>query len=71
MYILQNTPSSFTVSHLIHSYTHREYVQRAFASAITDGQRDEVEKVLKDKLTSAFNDGTAWSKDWGQESLPL
>ena len=48
----------------------RNYVQRAFASAVNEVQKDCIEKHLKEKLTQVFNDGTAYTTDWDKESIP-
>ena len=49
----------------------REYVQRAFASVSNEGEKDRVEAALKEKIEQAFNEGSAMTKDWSQEPLPL
>ena len=60
---------------MIHLYVFllftREYVQRAFASVSNEMEKDRVEAVLKEKIEQAFNEGSAMTKDWSQEPLPL
>lgn len=48
----------------------REYVQRAFEKCETETDKDQTEQFLKNMLTSAFKDGTAWVVDWDKEPLP-
>ncbi|KAJ7390246.1 Leukocyte receptor cluster (LRC) member 8 [Desmophyllum pertusum] len=48
----------------------REYVQRAFEKCETEIDKDQTEQFLKNMLTSAFKDGTAWVVDWDKEPLP-
>lgn len=45
------------------------YVQRCFAS-VSDDQKDEMEQVLKDKLTVRFKSGSAINHNWDAEPLP-
>lgn len=45
------------------------YVQRCFAS-VSDEQKDEMEQVLKDKLTVRFKSGSAMSHNWDVEPIP-
>lgn len=50
----------------------RDYVQRAFASVVNEHQKDQVERVLKEKLTNIFNSpGGANAVDWENEPLPM
>ena len=50
----------------------REYVQRAFASVTNEDEKDQVERVLKEKLTRIFNSpGGANAVNWADEPLPL
>lgn len=49
----------------------REYVQRAFASAQNETEKDRMEALLKEKLQRAFDDGSAATKDWANEPLPV
>ncbi|RWS17257.1 leukocyte receptor cluster member 8-like isoform X2 [Dinothrombium tinctorium] len=48
----------------------KNYVNRAFASCSDDKVKDRVEKVLKEKLTLAYNKGVVWTTDWDREPLP-
>ena len=48
----------------------REYVQRAFEKCETETDKDQTEQFLKNMLTTAFKDGTAWVIDWDKEPLP-
>lgn len=48
----------------------REYVQRAFEKCETEDDKDQTEQFLKNMLTSAFKDGTAWVVNWDKEPLP-
>ncbi|KAL3878043.1 hypothetical protein ACJMK2_035679 [Sinanodonta woodiana] len=48
----------------------KAWVQRAFAIAHNEMEKDAVEHALKDKLTLTFNDGSAWKIDWDKEPLP-
>ncbi|XP_064478918.1 leukocyte receptor cluster member 8 homolog isoform X2 [Ornithodoros turicata] len=48
----------------------KDYVNRAFAKCKTDIDKDQVEIVLKGKLTKVYNDGSMWTKDWANEPLP-
>ncbi|CAL1526348.1 unnamed protein product [Lymnaea stagnalis] len=50
----------------------KDYVQRAFASVVNESQKDQVERVLKEKLTRIFNSpGGANAIDWDNEPLPV
>ncbi|PVD38788.1 hypothetical protein C0Q70_01411 [Pomacea canaliculata] len=49
----------------------KEYVQRAFASAQNETEKDRMEALLKEKLQRAFDDGSAATKDWANEPLPV
>lgn len=48
----------------------RRYVQRAFSSVNDNKDKDEVEKLLRAKLTEAFNSGRVNTMDWDTEPLP-
>eukprot|EP00058_Branchiostoma_floridae_P021535 XP_002607025.1 hypothetical protein BRAFLDRAFT_281842 [Branchiostoma floridae] len=48
----------------------KEYVQRAFARCEKEIDKDQVEIILKGKLTSVFNNGSAWTINWDKEPLP-
>lgn len=45
------------------------YVQRCFAS-VSDDQKDEMEQLLKDKLTVRFKSGSAINHNWDAEPVP-
>lgn len=49
----------------------RDYVQRAFSSVTDAEEKDKMEVVLKELLTSVFSNGKAWTTDWSREPLPL
>ena len=52
----------------------KDYVQRAFGSVTNESEKDQVERVLKEKLTKIFNTeggGGANSIDWDNEPLPM
>ena len=36
-----------------------------------DDKKDEMENILRQKLTDAFTSGLAWKIDWDSEPLPL
>ena len=59
----------FTVAH-IGCVSCREYVQRAFEKCETEADKDQTEQYLKNMLTNAFKDGSAWVIDWDKELLP-
>jgi hypothetical protein len=48
----------------------RDYVSKCYSMAQTDLEKDQVEIILKGKITKATQDGTISSKDWSQEPLP-
>ena len=48
----------------------RNYVHRAFAS-VPETCKDQMEAVLKQKLTAAFARSESWSVDWEKEPLPV
>ncbi|KAK6187832.1 hypothetical protein SNE40_005769 [Patella caerulea] len=46
------------------------YVQKAFATFSHESQKDQIESILKDRLTQAFNSGDVWKIDWANEPMP-
>eukprot|EP00094_Tigriopus_californicus_P002266 TCALIF_02187-PA protein Name:"Similar to Leng8 Leukocyte receptor cluster member 8 homolog (Mus musculus)" AED:0.03 eAED:0.03 QI:128/0.83/0.71/1/1/1/7/1231/552 len=48
----------------------QEYVNRCFTKCATDVDKDQVQIILKGKITKAASDGTLWNKDWANEPLP-
>ena len=48
----------------------REYVNRCFKKCVTSVDKDQVEIILKGKITSAASDGSLWTKNWDTEPLP-
>lgn len=45
-------------------------MHRAFAS-VPESCKDQMEAVLKQKLTSAFAKSESWAVDWEKEQLPM
>ena len=45
----------------------KDYVNQAFAKCRSDQEKDEVEHLLKAKLTVAYHNNTVWSTDWRRE----
>ncbi|XP_037570980.1 leukocyte receptor cluster member 8 isoform X2 [Dermacentor silvarum] len=48
----------------------KRYAMRAFGKCKSELDRDQVEIVLKGKLTKMYRDGAMWSIDWDKEPLP-
>ena len=69
MWLLCHLMTLFIVAH-IGCVSYREYVQRAFEKCETEADKDQTEQYLKNMLTNAFKDGSAWVIDWDKELLP-
>lgn len=48
----------------------KDYINRAYAKCTTPIDRDQVEIVLKGKITNAANNGELFTRDWANEPLP-
>ncbi|KAG8185353.1 hypothetical protein JTE90_005480 [Oedothorax gibbosus] len=49
----------------------RKYVERCFEKCKTDIDKDQIEIILKGKLTRAQQEGKTFTLDWDNEPLPL
>ena len=49
----------------------KDFVHRCFSSVNDNRSKDKMEAQLKDVLTAAFSDGTAMTRDWDHEPVPI
>ena len=47
------------------------YVGKCFSACKSELDKNQVEIILKGKITTAANNGTLWKKDWDSEPLPV
>ena len=48
----------------------KAYVSRCFEQCMTDVDKDQVQIILKGKITAAASSNTLWTKNWEEEALP-